>query len=637
MFLNEEFLRIYEELSIINGNLTEGSFDNEEVYGEAAKTIPGLLRYFVAHIETLAAVVERERIQTSNGESKKPSEGMVNGKKLPFVSFSHQLFSHAYRRGSSWKYGVIVNQDKLEQKVQTLKNVHIEDNYVHENKSSRVFGAAKLSDGTEIIVTSYGHFEMDLNDTKRKALGDISKTGYYEKVKDSFNTRLEAEKEKYADNHAKSVTAESFYCTEVPEVIQRYLKVDTDVLEGFLLVDRRQATGVRFVDICNDVPGLFDYLQDHTTLNEGELRVWLPKDEKYLDISGCIAGIVLPSNYKESNLDNEQNTAPDVVWLRKLIKEKDLTVYVYQSKDESNIPDVDLSRKWTRTLEKPSIMEYFHKITSSKEAIINFINNEMMRYSSYLLSSSSNRFYQMYVYAMAKNTTSDQLDIRISELYNYNAFLKTINEYGFNLKDVAAICRTGQPLLNATEVFEKITSSSEEVQKFLQQISQEFPGQTLWNAYCHWFVANTNAKNANNILEPENIRYNKFIDLCKQKYNYTDRDLTILSKGQPLTIERDSIKNLFKAKTASKKAVLEFVKVLAVEASKRSEPKLSHEYILYMGKNASDIGAPALRKDQQYNYQAWLNKITDPKGPVKLKKEEVLNYFKNFIAEVNNQ
>lgn len=633
MLLNEEFLRIYEELSEINDNLNESNFDNEEVYGEAAKTIPGLLRYFVAHIETLAAVIERERILASNDESKKPSNDKINGKKLPFVSFSHQLFSHAYRRGSSWKYGVVVDQKKLEQKVETLVNTNIEDNYVHENKSSRVFGAARLANGAEMIMTSYGQFEIDLDDSKRKVLGDIPKTGYYEKVKASFNTRLKAEQAKYADGHAKSVTAESFSCTESPEVIQKYLKTDVDVLEGFLLIDRRQATGVRFTDVCSDVPGLFDYLHDHTTLNEGELRVWLPKGEKYLDISGCIVGIVLPSNYKENNLDDEQNTAPDVVWLRKLIKEKDLTVYVYQSKEESNIPDIDLSRKWTRTLEKPSIMEYFHKITSSKEAIINFINNEMMRYSSYLLSSSSNSFHQMYVYAVAKNTTSDQLDIRISELYNYNAFLKAINEYGFNLKDVAAICRTGQPLPNATEVFEKITSSPEEVQKFLQQISQEFPGQNLWNAYCHWFVANTNAKNANNILEPENIRYNKFIGLCKQKYNYTDRDLTILSKGQPLTAERDNIKNLFKAKTASKKAVLEFVKVLAVEASKRSEPKLSHEYILYMGKNASDIGAPALRKDQQYNYQAWLNKITDPNGPIKLTREEVLNYFNEYKAE----
>ena len=119
MILNEEFLAIYEKLSELNNDVIEEAFDNEEVYGEAAKTIPGLLRYFVDKLDTLADVIERGRILASTGESK-TSDASSRGKKLPFVSFSHQLFSHAYRRGSVWKYGIVVDQKKLEQKVDTL-------------------------------------------------------------------------------------------------------------------------------------------------------------------------------------------------------------------------------------------------------------------------------------------------------------------------------------------------------------------------------------------------------------------------------------------------------------------------------------------------------------------------------------
>jgi hypothetical protein len=629
MFLNEEFLRIYEELSDINDNLNESNFDNEEVYGEAAKTIPGLLRYFVAHIETLAAVIERERILASNGESKKPSNDKINGKKLPFVSFSHQLFSHAYRRGSSWKYGVVVDQKKLEQKVETLVNTNIEDNYVHENKSSRVFGATRLANGAEIIMTSYGQFEIDLDDSKRKVLGDIPKTGYYEKVKASFNTRLKAEQAKYADGHAKSVTAESFSCTESPEVIQKYLKTDVDVLEGFLLIDRRQATGVRFTDVCSDVPGLFDYLHDHTTLNEGELRVWLPKGEKYLDISGCIIGIVLPSNYKENNYDNEQNTAPDVMWLRKLVKEQDLTIYVYQSKEESNIPNIDLSKKQVRTLKRPSIMEYFHKITSSREAVIDFIWNELTKYKvDHDHSSAYNKVMA------SKTSVASMLDVLQNTKYNYPAFLEAISEYGLTKKDIKSIYQTGQPLPDAKSIFGVKTADAEAVIKFLQHLAQQYPNKILCNAYTAWFAANTNATMLNtNKLVPEEADWRHFMDTCKQRFNYSMFDLSKLSRGEITSVNREPIKTLFKkAAKTNKKTTLAFIKNFANEFATYS---LAGAYRAYMGKYAVDTNALSIN-NTNYSYQLWLEKVTDSEGPIKLTKEEVLNYFNEYKAEATN-
>ena len=632
MIIDEEFLAIYEELSKLNEQTMLGeAFDNEEVHGEAAKTIPGLLRYFVAHIETLANVIERGRILASTGESKSSGTGTSKGKKLPFVSFSHQLFSHAYRRGSAWKYGVVVDQNKLEQKVQTLNSTAIEDNFVHQNKSSRVFGAAKLANGAEILITSYGNFEMNLSDTKRKALGNMSSTGYYEKVKVSFDTRIAREREKYADGHAKSISVNDFYCTDSVEFIKRYLKIDVDVVEGFLLVNRLQSTGIKFTDICKDVSGLFDYLQEYTTANEGELRVWLPKDQKYLDISGCIVGIVLPSNYKENNLDNLENTASDVIWLRKLIAEKDLTVYVYQSKDESNIPDIDLSKKYSKTLEKPSIMEYFHSITKSKEAAIDFVKNELTKYKV------NNGTYSIaYTNAVRKNTTTDSISLQSSEKYNYKAFLSAINEYDLNNKDIVAIYKTGQPLLNAKEAFTEKTSSADVVQEFMQQLANEYPDATLHRAYTKWFANNTNAITLGDGLMLKNINWSSFVAYCKQAFNYTTIDLSAFSVGNQTTLERMPIKELFKKATANKKSVLKYIKIFAEAANKYSCPYLSSSYTMHMGKLAVDISNSKLAKDTNYNYMAWLEKVTDPNGPIKLTKEEVLKYFKDFKAEAAN-
>ena len=635
MILNEEFLALYEELSELNDideqTAIDEAFDNEEVHGEAAKTIPGLLRYFVAHIETLANVVERGRILASTGESKSSDTGTGKGKKLPFVSFSHQLFSHAYRRGSAWKYGVVVDQNKLEQKVRALQNAKIEDNFVHKNKSSRVFGAAKLADGAEVLITSYGSFEMNLSDAKRKALGELPKTDYYEKVKTSFNTRLAAEREKYADGHAKSITVNDFYCSDSVDFIKRYLKIDVDVIEGFLLVNRLQSTSIKFTDICKDVPGLFDYLQEYTTANEGELRVWLPKDQKYLDISGCIVGIVLPSNYKENNLDNPENTASDVVWLRKLIAEKNLTVYVYQSKDETNIPDLDYSRKLASTLEKPSIMEYFHKITSSREAVIDFIKNEL---TSYNLSSDNNYAATAYVLTVAKNTTCAQGDVRADSRYNYRAFLEAAREYNLTNKDITAIFTTGTPLQDAKEAFMEKVASAETVQLFLTQLHNDYPGKNTDRAYASWFVDNTNAlytSKGQAYLSPADVSWNSFANYCKQTFNYTPRDLFAISRGESI-VDRLPIKDLFKkAASTNKKTTLTYIKNFAPCGA-----TLAQAYSSYMGKYATDINSVTLQKNINFNYRAWLEKITDPNGPVKLTREEVLKYFKDFKAAAAN-
>lgn len=640
MILNEEFLSIYEELSDINADLVE-KFDTpgaEVVYGEEATTIEGVLRYFVEDIPTLVAILARGRIKASlqkETDTQTP-RGEKQHKKRPFVSFSRQLFSHAYRAPKKWKYGIAVSQEKLEELVQQVQGANISTDFDHPGSTMHVYGAAKLQDGTELLITSFGSFSINLNEKTRQALKqyqgiEVENTDFYDKIKDFFDSFIERRREDKPDVLIS-------YTEAIEEVEKHLIKrrpIDSHVVEGFILRGfcRTQFLSPYFKDLYEAIPGLFDYIKEHTNLNEGEFRVWLDDNQQYLNIADCIVGLVLPSNYKENNYDNPENTAPDVLYLRKLVQEKDLTVYVYQSKEESNIPDVDLSRKRTKTLEKSSVVEYFHKITSSREAVIDFIKNEMSRYKATAGCSTA------YLNAMAKNSTSSALDIANNEKYNYRAFLTAVLEYGFNNKDIFSIYRTGQPLPDAQEVFKEKTKNITAVQEFVQQIANEHPNTMLGLSYAEWFVNNTNALKVQHYLtdlEPASVSWRSFVKYCKQTFNITSRDLTAFSKGQLAIAERLPVRELFKNLTSNRKSVLNYIKIIAEDAVKHNYGSLALAYSQYVGRFATDTNYAYVSKDPKYNYAAWLAKVTDPNGPAKLTREEVLTRFKEFKAEAAN-
>lgn len=599
----------------------EEAFDNEEVYGEPAKTIPGVLRYFVDKIETLNAILARERIKASKKEESDPDtkRGTQQFERRSFVSFSHQLFSHAYRSNAKWKYGVAIDQAKLETKVQALSGANIKDGFKHPGNSMYVYGAARTSDGTEYIITSFGNFAMNLSDKQRGQLNNLAKTDFYPKVETIFLKYLENMREQKRLTPTETLNAESFNYTTEPNLIKDKAGLEDNVIEGFLLLLRRPSTGMNFPELYKQVPGLWDYLQDHTALDEGELRVWLPENKSYLDISDCIVGIVLPSNYKETNYDNLQNTAPDVLYLRKLVKEKDLTIYVYQSKDTSNLPGVETVPKRNKTLEKDSIVKVFHSITASKEAAIEFIKNDLGRYKGPTATRYNNA-------VSSKSSVSSGLDVSGYLEYNYNAFIAAIAEYDLSAKDVANILRVGVPLQNASDTFNSIIASAESVKDFVEILAKECPNMKLELAYNKWFTTNTNAVHAGGAsrLSPEEVSWGSFTAKCAKKYGFIPRDLTAMSNGSAINLERMPLKKLFKkvAKT-NRKTTLACVKQMAEEYTNLY---LSQAYEQYMGRHAVDSSLTYIIKDEQHNYRAWLQEIFNN---FNLTKEDVTKYFEN--------
>lgn len=141
-------------LQIINGHkwstsLTvnyvdlDEAFDSEDIWGEAAKTIDGTVRYFAPDLQTLRTIVETGKVKQSKVIERDPNtkRGAKQNIRRPFVSFSHQLYSHAYR-AARWRYGVAIDVDKLKQTIPNHET-NITDDFKHESRNIFVYGCSK--------------------------------------------------------------------------------------------------------------------------------------------------------------------------------------------------------------------------------------------------------------------------------------------------------------------------------------------------------------------------------------------------------------------------------------------------------------------------------------------------------------
>lgn len=218
------------------------------------------------------------------------------------------------------------------------------------------------------------------------------------------------------------------------------------------------------------------------------------------------------------------------------------------------------------TKDKPSIEQYFNEITSSREAVINFIKNELTKYKS------GSGFISKYFQAII-NETSIKKASEITDLFNYRAFLNALESFGLSVKDLKNIYLTGEPLPTAESLFVEKTASAEAVKDFMRQLYDEYNEKFKNNssrnaslAYTQWFTNYSNAINPNGLsLIPESVNWNNFVQVCTNKFNYTVSDLVALYRGNYTGITKsvytveDAIK-YFNEITSSKEAIESFLK-----------------------------------------------------------------------------
>ena len=408
-------------------NLDE-AFDNEAVYGEGARTIPGILRYFTADLKTLNLILNSCKIKASDRLEPDPNthtgthkrgRGVGNPifKERPFVSFSKQLFSHAFRNPRKWRYGVAIDLSKLE-----AATPHLDKATSFEHTGSRsqlcVYGAVRLVNGVEILITSYGTYRISLTSDQLDML-QLDKTTYKNSFYDEIKQVFDRSGKKYYTDLARLKSA-----VNIP--------IEAEIAEGFCTGFDNHAVAINGKKIYDHVPGLWEFLHEHTPIDEGEYRVWLEDGQDFLDISSCLCGVVLPSNWESENQSNE------IACLKQHIESRNLKPYIY---DATKLP-------WSRRMgnpgggscrqsrkgERASIEEFFEKITDSYDDAVEFLKT--------FGTSKQARLDLTVLYnvkVMANTSARNVAEVAQNKDCNYRAFLNAIAKLGITSKDAKQI------------------------------------------------------------------------------------------------------------------------------------------------------------------------------------------------------
>jgi hypothetical protein len=291
-------------------------------------------------------------------------------------------------------------------------------------------------------------------------------------------------------------------------------------------------------------------------------------------------------------------------------------------------------KKYAKTINRPSIEQYFKDITSTKQAVIDFITTEFKGYKTKIPSI-------IYNMVLSKRTQAgDASIIQYDDAHNYRAFIKSIAKHGLNAKDIRNLCSVGAPLPNATDIFTEKTSSAEAVQNFMLQLGKEYrdyitanPRQIYNFAYTKWFTTYTNAtstgwsKGLYN-LNPETVSWDRFVKVCNEKFNYTVRNLTAFFRAGANNTDITtsdlrvfpkivSPSDYFNIITSSAEEATKFItEVWAPYVLAKSRFELASPYCVAMAKvtsgNHVEIG-----KNSQYNYKAFTDKVAAEFGITK--------------------
>lgn len=289
--------------------------------------------------------------------------------------------------------------------------------------------------------------------------------------------------------------------------------------------------------------------------------------------------------------------------------------------DEEPQKELSSRKYYSKTINRPTVEQYFNEITSSKDAAINFIKTELTKYKN----SSTMPVSNIYARAIAKATRAPAVP---TDNFNYKAFIAAIDKYGLTAKDVRNIYDTGAPRISAVDAFLEKTASVKAVQAFMQQLKKEYADELGDNkqghrfAYTKWFIYNTNATSTNYYdLVPESASWNSFVETCRKKFGLSVRDLaafywdrSVKAKStEPDTrawittrkADLPSKEEYFKSITKDRSSVIAFVKeVLAPYEHGRARPDLSSSYCAAIAGKTSATGLE-IGRDNNCNYKAF--------------------------------
>ena len=226
----------------------------------------GEVSYMVADLDVLLYILDEEMLLRSRLQELNPK----TRKKEYYLSLSRNLTSAAKRNSKRWRWGVILNGDKLSDRysITPVSYSGIQMSY---------------SDLRVTYITAYdnGTYALNLVNWPTIEVNEF----IWDKITKEINNLPEEFKEKKKLQH----TYEGRNTINGRKVKEKYL---FNVKTGGLKLNYKD-----FPEICSA-------LDKNPNIDETEERIWIPSGAYYIDIHNCIEGVIAPKNLTEEEQKN---------------------------------------------------------------------------------------------------------------------------------------------------------------------------------------------------------------------------------------------------------------------------------------------------------------------------------------------
>lgn len=330
-------------------------------WGEQDYTEAGKLSYCCENPTNLLKILESGLIRAASTPETHETDklprapgsrgGRLKPATYPYVSFSKQLYSHAYRRPNKWSFGVVLDEESL--RTSGYELVDRDHSY-----NSLAFEAIFVSEDGKHYMTKtslYGYVEIS------KEIYDIIYGGML------LKGRRMGEKDNAEEIVPKSnsLTRRAAWQTKTSKTSPARYEVANTHLKNMNFTSKISFQGssyfsMQFVtwlkDLDDVAPGnsqkVLDYLLDNTYYNEGELRFWCKNNEPGVQFSPAdLHGVILPRivTPEDRTVDLAEDALPahHEVALTKILEyvdKHDLEIFTHGAMDATHLKDLDTNR-----------------------------------------------------------------------------------------------------------------------------------------------------------------------------------------------------------------------------------------------------------------------------------------------------
>ena len=227
----------------------------------------GIVSYFVDKPYVLDTILTTDQIL----RSRKPEYNPNTKRNQHYVSLSRNLLSASSRNSTRWKYGIIIDGTKLSNRYNIEPHSYV--------------GSTTIKSSVRVkYITHYDDDTYVLNLVNFPTLQISRRT--YEKIKEEIENLPDDVKQ------LKKLQYQSAGKRRVGGrlILEKYL---FNVPQGGLTITDK------------DYPELVSQLQKESSINETEERIWLNSPGYFINIKGCIKGVILPKDVPDSDDEDE--------------------------------------------------------------------------------------------------------------------------------------------------------------------------------------------------------------------------------------------------------------------------------------------------------------------------------------------